>query len=403
MKNTITLITVLCISFSALFAQWETVANLPIGIFSRHHPVTFSIDGFGYLATGDRDNLGGGVSDEVFKYDPTTDSWEQMADFPGPARGFAYGVATGGKAYMGFGSSDSDALNDLWEYDPITDSWTEKASCPCNPRYHPAFLELNNKLYVGLGNNGIVGDMNDWWEYDIATDTWTQQPNFPASGRHHPYYFTIGDFVYAGFGHSGANIYNDFYRYDPVLDVWDALDNLPSQGRVAGTQFSYNGKGYILSGQGENHGNLPTGEFWEYTPETDTWVELEAHPGGGRWAPGSFVIDNYVYFTCGEANEGNKKDMMRFELEPLATNVVEIKEENQIAVFPNPTQNFIEVNLKGQAFDYFEIIDNLGKRVLFLTTLQNNKIDITSLAIGTYHLRAVKKEQVQTEQFVILR
>ena len=74
----------------------------------------------------------------------------------------------------------------------------------------------------------------------------------------------------------------------------DTLNNFPSEGRVAGTQFSFAGKGYIY-GDGDDHGPLDSGEIWEYDPDFDNWTQLTSHPGGARWAPGSFVIDCDVY------------------------------------------------------------------------------------------------------------
>ena len=107
-------------------------------------------------------------------------------------------------------------------------------------------------------------------EYDINLDIWTSKNNFIGNDRHHPYYFSLGDYAYVGFGHgsmfgpgsnpsSNAYIYNDFYRYDPINDSWLQLTDFPSEARVAGTQFSYNGKGYILSGDGDDHEPL---DFW---------------------------------------------------------------------------------------------------------------------------------------------
>ena len=95
-------------------------------------------------------------------------------------------------------------------------------------------------------------------------NTWLQKTDIPGNGRHHPYYFGIGNYAYVGFGHGsvsgpGSNpssslfIYNDFYRYDPSNDSCQLMSQFPSQARVAGTQFSYQGKGYILSGDGDNH------------------------------------------------------------------------------------------------------------------------------------------------------
>ena len=83
------------------------------------------------------------------------------------------------------------------------------------------------------------------------------------------------------------------------LNEWITLNDFPSEGRVAGTQFSYNGKGYVLSGDGDDHGPLDSGELWEYDPILDNWIQLTSHPGGARWAPGSFVIDCHVYLTSG--------------------------------------------------------------------------------------------------------
>ena len=94
-------------------------------------------------------------------------------------------------------------------------------------------------------------------------------------------------------------IYRDFYAYDVNSDEWTVLNDFPGEARVAGTQFSANGKGYILSGDGDNHGPLDYGEFWEYNPGMDSWTELAPHPGGARWAPGSFVQGCYAYLTGG--------------------------------------------------------------------------------------------------------
>jgi len=83
------------------------------------------------------------------------------------------------------------------------------------------------------------------------------------------------------------------------------LTDFPSEARVAGTQFSYDGKGYILSGDGDDHEPLDFGEFWEYTPANDSWIQLPSHPGGAIWAPGSFIIGCDAYFLLGQDNNYN--------------------------------------------------------------------------------------------------
>jgi len=55
----------------------------------------------------------------------------------------------------------------------------------------------------------------------------------------------------------------------------------------------------VLSGDGDDHGWMKTGEFHIYSPQNDFWAALPPHPGHSRWAPGSFVIGKRVFFTSG--------------------------------------------------------------------------------------------------------
>jgi len=285
-----------------LSQNWENATNFPFeGI---HHPVTFSYGDEAFVVTGSN-------TDNVYKYNSSSDSWVQLNPFPGGMRGYAYGVGVGSKAYVGFGSDTSSLYpNDWWEYDILNDSWAQLSPFPGDGRNHPAMVNIGNKIFVGCGSNDASLGLSDWWEYDITNNAWTQKSDLPSNGRHHPYFFGIDNYGYVGFGHGstagpGSNpnasvfIYNDFYRYDPSNDSWQIISQFPSQGRVAGTQFSYQGKGYVLSGDGDNHYPLGTSEFWEYDPIADSWAQLPSHPGNSIWAPGNFIIGCNVYFLLG--------------------------------------------------------------------------------------------------------
>lgn len=399
-----TSLTLFTLAISTLsFGQvWEDKASLPAGASDRHHPITFQIAGTGYLLTGGRPFSG--VLTDFYSYDPIVDSWTTLPEFPGPSRGFGYGVSSGTKGYVGFGLYETDAgtdftvLNDWWEFDPVSGTWTELASCPCIQRFHPAMVHVNDKIYVGLGANEF-GDLGDWWEYDIPTDTWTEKTPFPSTERHHPFYFGLGEYVYVGFGHHTSSIFNDFYRYDPATDTWLTLNDFPAQGRVAGTQFTNLGRGYILSGQGETHNNLPTGEFWEYKPESDSWEELDAHPGGGRWAPGSFVIDNTVYLTCGRTNTGDESDLMAYSFETFT----EVEEEplSDLTVSPNPSENGI-FNFSGDIslISNIQVFDASG-RVLIETNLIDNQLDLSALNSGVYLTKMTTTNGLLTKKLII--
>ncbi len=360
------------LSFSVFGQNWQYRASLPTAAEARHHPITFSIDGFGYLVTGSAAN---NFLDDMYRYDPQSNTWEQMNDFSGPARAFGYGAAYDGKAYVGFGLDGSyEPLNDLWEYDPTTDSWTQLASMPTYGRYHPAMITLNGKIYVGTGENTTEPtlseyDLDDWWEYDIATDTWTQKADFIGPAVHHPFFFTDGQYAYVCFGHSvlQSTVYNTVYRYDPENDSWTQMNNMPASGRVAGTQFNFGSRGYVLSGENSSHVPFSTGEFWQYNPVNDSWTELNPHFGGSRWAPGSFVIDNKAYLVAGSTGHGvqeqRTKSMQVVDLAQFA-DLSEVDAELTV-VYPNPSEGELVINTNEfEPGANYEIVNGEGRLIL---------------------------------------
>jgi len=374
--------------------NWEKKSSIP-GV-ARHHPVTFALNGKGYVATGLASPSF--LLQDFFEYDPTTDTWTQKTSFPGIARSFAYGVTHNGKAYLGFGlGTGNQRLNDFWEYDPATDQWTQLSDCGCTGRRHPAMVATDNgKIFVGMGDD-LNGDQNDWWEYDIATNTWTQKGSLPGPRRHHPYYFGIGSDTYVGFGHSGLNIYNDFYRYNSVSETWTQMRDFPGEARVAGAQFNYDAYGYIISGEGADHQNLDSGEFFRYDPRLDSWFEQEVHPGPGRWATGTFVIDDMVYLVAGEDDRSIMlNDMWAYDLK--RTTVIAGSDENlssdeEIKAYPNPVSNTLYLNI--QSTYTYSVNGFDGKTIMTGEADQLNKrIDMTELNAGIYLLQLSSEEGV---------
>ncbi|MGB0931974.1 MAG: Kelch repeat-containing protein, partial [Chitinophagales bacterium] len=291
MKLIYSLLFFICIWTHSQAQNWNQVASLPSEFDQTHHSFGFGLDGKGYVVSGFSSQAD--VNKNFYQYDPATDEWTRLDDFPGAARAYAIGDIWDGKAYFGFGTDGDNRLQDLWVFDPADMTWTQLASCPCMGRLHPAMIAHNGKVFVGMGGTDD-GNAKDWWEYDMESDSWAQKPDFPAAARHHPYQFGIGEYVYTGLGHGDGFISNEWFRYDPATEAWLQVASLPDQGRVAGTQFSHNGIGYVLSGEGEEHNSLPTGEFWAYDPDSDRWEELPPHPERSRWAPASFIIDGEV-------------------------------------------------------------------------------------------------------------
>ena len=390
----------LCFCMTTVFADgfWEEMSGT--GATQKHHPVTFTINDTAYMLTGS-DAIS--VTDDFYRYNQEEDNWENIGTFPGGARSYAYGREYDGKGYVGFGATPAsgggfdELFNDLWKFDPETHEWTELEPCECSGRAHPAFIPHDGKIYVGLGQD--PSDRNDWWEYDIEEEEWTEKDPMPAPGRHHPYHFQAGDHVYAGMGHSGFNYFDDWFKFNTETKEWEEMNDHPGGPRVAGQEFSYNGKGYVISGDSAGHSNYKDGEFWEYHPEDDKWIRLADHPGNppsddrmGRWAPGAFVLEGYAYFFGGVNRNDNYmfNDLWRYQLGQQVSIDQENFEETMLAIYPNPAQDHITIETE-HYIDEIKVFNTQGSK-MNIDQPENDRLDISHLNEGLYFIKTRDKD-----------
>ena len=104
------------------------------------------------------------------------------------------------------------------------------------------------------------------------------------------------------------------FEYDHENDNWIEINNFEGEGRVAGTQFSFEGKGYILNDDGDNHGPLDYG-VWQYDAINNIWKDTT--PGGARWAWNICNRNCDVYLTSGFEQDSNTmhNDLLKFNLD----------------------------------------------------------------------------------------
>lgn len=295
---------------SISFGQWSEVGTIP---FFDHHTNGYGVDGKGYAIQGTPLSGLGESQNRLWEYDPSTQVWTHIAMVEGPGRRVSIGDDMDGKYYFGFGygGENFEDLSDLWVFDPSDMSFTELTPCPCVGRSHPAFVAYEGKIFMGSGS-GPDNDLNDWWVYDIAEDSWSQKENIPGPIRHHPFQFAIDDGIFVGGGHVDS-----WSRYDINTEEWTSISNVP-QGRVAGTQFYYDGKGFVLSGNNREHGAIPESEFFMmYDAESDLWLSLPPHPGNDRWACSNFIIDDELYLFGGIQRGVMDSMMWKFDMREL--------------------------------------------------------------------------------------
>lgn len=125
----------------------------------------FSINGKGYLGVGWVHGKNTNIRD-FFEYDPVTDIWTQKTSFPGAPRDNATSFSLpNGKGYvaMGFSTTQSMYFNDVWEYDPVSDSWTRLEDFPGTPRFGARAVVYGAEAYIIGGYGGIYE--KDMWRF----------------------------------------------------------------------------------------------------------------------------------------------------------------------------------------------------------------------------------------------
>lgn len=286
-----------------VFSQgfWTQKANF--GGVSRYWAIGFSINGKGYAGLGR--GVGFTNSSDIWEYEPTSNTWTQKASFPGPARYSSSVFVLNNKAYFCSGAhwdgttGGYTPYNDVWEYNPLTNSWLQKSNFPGAGRHDAFAFSYAGKGYLCFGQAANQSRLNDLWQYDPMTDTWTQKATFPGTARSAGIQFGYQKYGFVGLGRSDSDqSLGDIWRYDCFTDTWSQLADFPGTSIASASSFVTDERAYVVCGYNFQT-NAYAPELWEYDPINDTWVLKQNFPPSSRSCGFSFSINNKGYYGSG--------------------------------------------------------------------------------------------------------
>lgn len=299
----------------SLFGQgnyWEKRSNF--GGLKRERAVAFAIEQYGYVGTGtDTAEI---VHNDLWRFDPSTNSWSQMADMPAPGRRNAVGFSIQGKGYIGTGlDSDTAAvgtiLNDFWEYDPSLNSWMQKADYPGaggSGVYYATGFAINESGFICAGKIGPDNYVYDLWEWDSTSDTWIPRTSFPGGDRHALSSFVVEGKAYVGMGTDHDLYRKDWWQYDPETYIWVAKADLPGNERSEASTFTLGQRGFVIFGTDGGYSD----ELWSYNPFDDSWSIQASFPPSGRKDGIAFAIGDTAYAGTGKNDSGKKRSFYAY-------------------------------------------------------------------------------------------
>jgi len=211
---------------------WRQAASLPE---PRHHPNLVGHLGAIYAIGGFRADNGGRWSmlASNTRYNPTSDSWTEMAAMPAPY-GETVAVSLPSGLHVATGRQPNGRANANWRdhgdvgahyvYDASEDRWREAAPNP-NPRNSAAGGVLNGLMHVVGGRAVNGGNLAHHEAYDPSSDNWTPRAPLPqASGGLAAAVARGKLYAFGGeyFGAGGGGVYKECWIYDPQTDDWTA-------------------------------------------------------------------------------------------------------------------------------------------------------------------------------------
>ncbi len=133
-------------------------------------PVSFVINNKGYVLFYDK---------KLYSYDPVNDNWTRLSSYPGPGN-LVYGRTAFTINSLGFVGGGKElyteqAYNELWSYNPSTDTWKQEVPIPGRGRFNLISFTIDNKAYVGFGMTYTPGG----WQIQ-ASDFYEYDPNYPV-------------------------------------------------------------------------------------------------------------------------------------------------------------------------------------------------------------------------------
>jgi hypothetical protein len=155
--------------------SWSQVASLPTALTAS---ATAVLNGQLYVVGGCTTGNCSPTSDGVYRYDPGSNAWTQLANYPTPvAFGACAGIASEVVCAGGTNADTGQTFTSTYIYNPGTNTWSQGANMPYDD-WAMAYSGSGGKLQVAAGvtsNSAVV--TNQAAEYDPSSNTWAALPN----------------------------------------------------------------------------------------------------------------------------------------------------------------------------------------------------------------------------------
>ena len=279
----------------------------------------------------------------MYRYDPTADSWEQLADAPEEISHITAAVVDDRYLWIAggyVGQHPGRGIAETYRYDSTTDQWESGPSLP-EARASGGLACIDGRLHY-FGGLDVDRHTNhpDHWVLDPTNPEWETASPMPMA-RTHAATAVHDNSIFAIGGHYGHDVPGQpgiidpqadldvVHRYDPVTDSWEERRRLPHRrSHCEPGTFVHQGRIYCAGGRSigsfkeiltedsslamrinriatkalrrirNGRGNAGTDDLLCYDPASDRW-SVVMNLGRGLYAPAAVCIDGEMILTNG--------------------------------------------------------------------------------------------------------
>ena len=206
--------------FFSIDIQNGFTIDLPPNPLPKAFATTFTINNKIYIVGGLCEGWDPLTCDEDFAYDISSGEWSAIPKYPGSGQIHPVSFVINGKGYVGTGFKDwkvdseidsenypirhpSNPTKDMWEFDPATNQWRQLKDFDGPARGGAFSFSVQNYGYIGCGTSSLFSRyFKDFWRYNPQSDSWTALDDFPGGRRFGAVAFGNEKVAAAGFGHT---------------------------------------------------------------------------------------------------------------------------------------------------------------------------------------------------------
>ena len=259
------------ILLQAAFAQdsWTTVAPLPDSRWLL--AAATAGDGKIYAIAG---NVGGpdfyGTTETVLAYDPSADTWQQVASLSSPRQNLAAAADLSGRIYAigGYLHGFPFFRSTVECFDPQLGYWVRRAEMPTARQGLAAASDASGLIYALGGSFTFSAPTNLVEVYDPVADAWftgtamlSPREGFAATTGRDGRIYVLG-------GYDGNAYLQSAEVYDPAAHIWTAIAPMQSVRYGLAAATGSDGRIYAIGG----YAGSDLSSVEAYDPATDSWT-----------------------------------------------------------------------------------------------------------------------------------